>query len=501
MWAKKEPAARNLITPATSDLWQVGLTVFEMFSRRRLGDVPYMGVLKDYAKAVLQCVTRTPKDVLLAMSPTEAEDWLVNDREFAQGIGLSQKMVDGPRMLDLAYGEMKAVKRVLGLKPGSAGKFQSLIRRSVSSVADTVPQSHNVTDVDGSCRHCGIGLLLTQSLHADVTQRPSSSWAALQIIGAKQIGANAKLDSFDFSSANGFQVIPASVLRPAEDHEDDDIESTYEGLVSLFENANNVRSAITSCANWLAMVSPYNASARDRALGVYCDLLRRHADIVEDICLAPPSAHWHVENFDATCFERIASAMWFNFRPPPNLASIDLSQLCLINTNVLEMLLCAPTQCSMSSYNPMSATDDNDDNGARHFWGDGISSLTTLNLEGCRVQGMIPRAGLAGCPRLRELDLGGCNFTDPALDKVMAALQPASKSLVKLNLGGSKIGGSIPAAVDMAHFTVLSELRLYAMGLSGMSSCDNRCVGERHRHLPVGLSLTPLLRSNGFGGI
>jgi hypothetical protein len=49
----------------------------------------------------------------------------------------------------------------------------------------------------------------------------------------------------------------------------------------------------------------------------------------------------------------------------------------------------------------------------------------------------------------------------------MADLQPASKSLVKLNLGLNKIGGSIPAAGDIAQFSVLSELQLYNMELTG----------------------------------
>jgi hypothetical protein len=452
MWPKA-PEERNLITPATSDLWQVGLTVLEMFSRRRPEHI------SDFAKVVLECVQRTPKADVLTMSRTEAENWLVSHLAFTQGTGISR--LDGPRMLDLALGEIKSVKRELGFTTGSAGKFQRLIRRSVSSVADAVPPNHIVTDADGTFRTCGVGLLLLQSLHSDIVQRPSSPWAALQIMGAK-----AKLDSIDYSSATGFQVLPASVLDPADSHEDDDIESTYKGLISLLENTNEVGSAIASCANWLAMLSPHNVSARDRALNVYCDLLRRHADIVEDICLSPPSAHWRVENFDATCFERITSAMWSNFHPSRRLTSIDLSHLRLINTNVLNMLLCSPRKPTTQCSNPMSDMDDDNDS---LFLGDGISSLIILNLQGCRVSGVVPRAGLAGCPRLRELDLGGCLFHGPKLHELMVALLPASKCLQKINLGLNKTGGRVPSAENVwREFTVLSDLRLYAMGLSGM---------------------------------
>ena len=49
----------------------------------------------------------------------------------------------------------------------------------------------------------------------------------------------------------------------------------------------------------------------------------------------------------------------------------------------------------------------------------------------------------------------------------MLALLPASKSLEKLNLGLNRIGGCIPAGTDMIEFTVLSEIELYDMELSG----------------------------------
>ena len=452
MWkADAKGDAVRIVTPATCDLWQAAVTVLEMYRRSQpvAPDSRLPAVVHD-------CIARKPEVEILAMTPTRLESWLVEELDLGIAEGISQKMLDGGRVLALARGNVSCVMRELGVKTGSAKWFQVKLLLAVSTAADAIPNPHEVTDMEGTVRQCGISLVLSQCLAMDVSKRPATSLAVLELLGAEE-----KLDgSINLSLAAGFNVLPPSASVPVENqHEDEDVDSTYRGLVALFEGHSELQLAMNMGASWLAVLSHENTDARACALDAYCGLWVRHAENIKELALSP-RANWCVENFNYACFERIAHSMWSSGHAPSRLTSIDLSHLGMINGNVLEVLL-------GEYFRPFRQQPDPEE-GFGGSLNPGIPTLEMLNLNSCQLPGVIPSAGLIGCPRLRELDLGGCSFTGPALDKVMAALRPASESLEKLNLGGSKIGGSIPAAVDMAHFTALSELQLYGMDLTGM---------------------------------
>jgi hypothetical protein len=218
----------------------------------------------------------------------------------------------------------------------------------------------------------------------------------------------------DLSSSAGFNALPSAASAPVQPHEDEDIESTYAGLVALFEGNSDLQSAMNVGASWLAVLSHDNTSARTCALDAYCGLLMRHAEHIDELVLTP-RAHWHVENFSNDCFERIACAIWSRGFAPSRLKSINLSHLCMINENILEVLLCYHSQ--RQQLDDDEGFDETVNPLARPLLSShdiptsGIPTLEALNLNSCRLPGIIPSRGLAGCPCLRELDLGGCNYT------------------------------------------------------------------------------------------
>ena len=375
MWKNEAgaPGFSRQLTPATSDLWQASVTVLELFGR-----FPPMAPELDHAEAVYRCVNRKSQDVVLAMSPTQVERWIVDNLAFPKASGIAARNIDGLRMLELARGGLKPILNATGLKTGSGKMLQMVIQRNVSTEVDAVPPLHDVTDISGATRQCGVGLLLLRSLNANNAKRPASAREALEVLGAQ-----AKPNNFDISSAAGFRALPPLLATVSSgSHEDNDIEVTYSGLVFLFENDGRLALALTSCANWLAVISPENTGARARALEAFCALWRRHADHFTELALSP-RAHWRVENFDAECFRQIALAMRSSGRSPRSLTSIDLSYQRFLGANVLEMLL----------------------------HDDGVASLFTLNLASCQIPGVVPLTGLSCCSRLRELNLNGCRLT------------------------------------------------------------------------------------------
>jgi len=97
------------ITPATSDMSQVSLTVLEMHARASRwfgpGAVPRL-------EAVGECASRVSSSVVFSMTPAEAEQWAVETLGIDKLAGkIESAGIDGAKMLELSKMSLSDAKK------------------------------------------------------------------------------------------------------------------------------------------------------------------------------------------------------------------------------------------------------------------------------------------------------------------------------------------------------------------------------------------------------
>ena len=127
------------LTVATSDLYQAGMTIFEMYAQYLPSTGPPGSLTFTPFDAAIRCAARTPESDFVKFSPEEAEAWLAE-----KGIGsknlegaLVAKGCDGATLLKLARANdwklMKIKFPELKLNMAPVRKMQQAIRRLIST--------------------------------------------------------------------------------------------------------------------------------------------------------------------------------------------------------------------------------------------------------------------------------------------------------------------------------------------------------------------------------
>ena len=174
------------ITPATSDMSQVSLTVLEMHARASRWFGP--GAVSRL-EAVGECASRVSSSVVCAMTPAEAEQWAVETLGIDKLAGkIDSAGIDGAKMLELSKMSLSDAKKAHpGMSPVVHTKLKG-VARGVSTSADAMPDK--------------IAALLEKTLAVDVGERPATAEAALEMLGAKKIRKTLTLET-DFSVVAG----------------------------------------------------------------------------------------------------------------------------------------------------------------------------------------------------------------------------------------------------------------------------------------------------------
>ena len=177
------------ITPATSDMSQVSLTVLEMHARASRWFGP--GAVSRL-EAVGECASRVSSSVVFAMTPAEAEQWAVETLGIDKLAGkIESAGIDGAKMLELSKMSLSDAKKAHpGMSPVVHTKLKG-VARGVSTSADAMPDK--------------IAALLEKTLAVDVGERPATAEAALTMLGAQidEFNWETSKRETDFSAAVG----------------------------------------------------------------------------------------------------------------------------------------------------------------------------------------------------------------------------------------------------------------------------------------------------------
>ena len=348
------------ITPAISDLFQVGLTVLEMHARgsRWFG---YGSITMQ--EAVRECASRTPEEKVRAMSPTEAERWVVDQLGIDKLAGkIESAGIDGGKLIDLPKLSLADAKKAhQGLSPPVHNKLKA-VARNVSTPSDTMQE--------------GIATMLEKCLAVGVGERPATAMDALRSLGRptwyKEIIFKAKPEWFRMARSE------------VTEHSDETVATTLGGLAKALVLHGDAPGALSACAEWLGVASNVG-TARDNALAAYCNLWKRFGvDSLRVLNLSRGArGHWRQ---DMLCgegaVERLAQDVARSDAP---IESIDLSEQPQLEGHLfLETLFSS---------------------------GFSSSNLITLTLKNCKAaSGTIP-AAVGGCAVLQMLELSGCAFS------------------------------------------------------------------------------------------
>ena len=154
------------VTPATSDTFQVGLTILEMLARAGRWFGP--GAVSRL-EAVRECASRTPVSAVRGMTSAEAERWAVEKLGPSKLAGkIESAGIDGAKMLELSKMSLKDAKKAhKDMSPVVHTKLKS-VAHGVSTPADTMPEE--------------IAALLEKILAVDVGERPATVKGALNTL-------------------------------------------------------------------------------------------------------------------------------------------------------------------------------------------------------------------------------------------------------------------------------------------------------------------------------
>ena len=176
-----------LITPATCDMYQSALVALEMHARAQ----PWRDrTNRPLTESVQECVDRVPAATISNMSPVEAENWLVNvlEQDGFSGV-LVRKNMDGGRLLtvsELSSNEAQSEFGMGGAQFMEVKWAQTAVRRAVKHPVDEMPEPVSVKKYGtwGPEMKYGLNLLLEASFSEQISMRPASAGAALELLGA-----------------------------------------------------------------------------------------------------------------------------------------------------------------------------------------------------------------------------------------------------------------------------------------------------------------------------
>ena len=288
------------ITPAISDLFQVALTVLEMHARgsRWFG---YGSITMQ--EAVRECASRTPVEKVRAMSPTEAERWVVDQLGIDKLAGkIESAGIDGGKLIDLPKLSLADAKKAhQGLSPPVHNKLKA-VARNVSTPSDTMQE--------------GIATMLEKCLAVGVGERPATAMDAL-----RSLGRPTWYDEIFKAKPKWLEMAQSEVTE----HSDETVATTLGGLAKALVLHGDAPGALSACAEWLGVASNVG-TARENALAAYCNLWKRFGvDRLRALNLSRGArGHWRQ---DMLCgegaVERLAQDVARSDAP---IESIDLSE-------------------------------------------------------------------------------------------------------------------------------------------------------------------------------
>ena len=341
------------VTPAVCDLYAASLVVLEMHSRAAPWFGPYAVTPHE---AVRRCAARKPRETVVGLSPEETEHWLVAGLGFAKLKGkVASNNVTSEIIMRMPSMSLKEAKQELKNIPGPA----------VMGLHNAAKKAMLTLFTSTDYMHENIQNLLERGLSTNVAERPATAKCAL-----KQLMVHAL-----------HQHLPEGAKARTFEHSDEEVASTLGGLAKLMVLHGDVPSALTTAAEWIGMSS--NAAACSRAQFAYCDLLKRHGDRVNELELSRSThSNWPSTMLSGKGFpELLANCMWT--KGALILEAIDFTDQSALEGGALSRLLQT----------------------------DGIPTLRTLTLRGCRrVIGVIP-SSIRKCTALVSLDLQHANHT------------------------------------------------------------------------------------------
>ena len=365
------------ITPATSDMSQVSLTVLEMHARTSRWFGP--GAVS-WLEAVRECASRVSSSVVCAMTPAEAEQWAVETLGIDKLTGkIESSGINGAKMLELSKMSLSDAKKAHpGMSPVVYTKLKG-VARGVSTSADAMPEE--------------IAALLEKTLAVDVGERPATADAALELLGAND---ELNMETFkfetDFSVAVGGATVPSMLWtamakakeHPEEtEHPDETVAATLGGLAKTLVIHNDVAGALAACSEWWGVASSPEAS--NAAAEAYRNLWKRHGTSLRRLDLSRTArGHWKesMMSGEETVLRLAQDVVQSG---ASMIETVDFSEQTGLQGPVLETLF---SVCASS-----------------------LSKLLTLKLGGCRsASGLIP-ASICTCLMLQTLDLHGCGFS------------------------------------------------------------------------------------------
>ena len=364
----------KMLTPATSDLYQGGLTMLEAYSRSL--PLVHLDAKSVPQEAVDRCAARTPKPELEAFSPSLTEAWLDEkciDAPFESGV-LIEKGIGGARLLALAHasGHKELMKECAIKNLTRAKKFQSAIIRNISTRADAIA-------------HKRVANVLRKSLDPAVGKRFGTALEVLMGLGAKMdFDMKTREMVTDISEAVGADQLPPQVVaEKSSEHSDAIVNSTLGGLTKRLVQYEDVQSALDSCAEWMGVAS---RDARPEVVSIFCKLCKDYGGELRSLNLSK-KAHGHWGNTmlsDEGTMISLAESL--KVCAAASLEHIDLSQQKGLPEGVLAILLGA---CALPKWQ-------------------------TLKLAGCEgvagTCGTIPTE-IGGCESLLVFDVSGSDFT------------------------------------------------------------------------------------------
>ena len=244
------------LTPAVSDNYQASLVILEMHARgaRWVGS----GAVSVQA-AILECASRSPEDQVSALSPPEAEEWVVDRLGLNKFAGkIESNAIDGARLLEIAKMRQGDAAAALGVKMALAKAPQLAIRRSVTALTDTM--------------HEKVSAMLTKGLAVDVGARPASAREALKMLDAVKYG---RIKDDLSSAVSGSGLHPTATTKAAE-HPHTTVATTLGGLSKALVLHGDVLGTLLACAEWWGVAS--SGPAREEAAKAYCNLWKRHGE-------------------------------------------------------------------------------------------------------------------------------------------------------------------------------------------------------------------------------
>ena len=348
---KQELKRQWVLTPSTSDLFQAAKTVLLMHARPNK-NMKNMSPLE----SLNTCVSRTPADIVGAMSPTDAEAWVVGTLGLTQFAGrISHNNVDGTRLLCFSKLDFKQRKELFQMsaprKNGSGASaedaastataaaasspqppptppltmptamlavqaaaklsvvkdvavLQNALGASISRPADAMLPSFVLTTRNGLSRRCGVRCLLKASL-GDLETRPRSVKESLRLLGVEYESRKTP----NFSRAEGFTSLPILTRK-------EKISAAFgmkvfcnaESITAASEHdEESVAAALGGLSKALVLHDDIDGAlgacaewlgvaassrAQSRALSAFCSLLKYHGNVISTLDLSR-ATHGH----------------------------------------------------------------------------------------------------------------------------------------------------------------------------------------------------------------